>query len=51
MARLKDAMPGHGTFDDGAQDFMLGEGVSDDEVNAALAAFVVAQLEGGSGQG
>ena len=51
MARLKDAMPGHGTFDDGAQDFMLGEGVSDDEVNAALAAFVVAQLEGGPGQG
>ena len=35
-----------GAFDDGTQDFVLGDGVSDEEVNAALAAFVAAQLEG-----
>ncbi|GAB1406860.1 tryptophan--tRNA ligase [Thermomonas brevis] len=35
-----------GEIGDGASDFMLGEGVSDAEVNAALAAFVAAQLDG-----
>ncbi|QIL21574.1 tryptophan--tRNA ligase [Thermomonas sp. HDW16] len=35
-----------GEIGDGASDFALGEGVSDEEVNAALAAFVAAQLEG-----
>ena len=35
-----------GEIGDGASDFGLGEGVTDDEVNAALAAFVAAQLEG-----
>ena len=35
-----------GEIGDGASDFMLGEGVGDDDVNAALAAFVAAQLEG-----
>ena len=39
-----------GAFDDGTQDFVLGDGVSDEEVNAALAAFVAAQLEGVTGQ-
>ncbi len=36
-----------GEVGDGASDFMLGEGVSEAEVNAALSAFVAAQLEGG----
>ena len=35
-----------GEIGDGASDFALGEGVTDEEVNAALAAFVAAQLEG-----
>ncbi len=38
-----------GAFDDGTQDFVLGDGVNDEEVNAALAAFVAAQLEGTTG--
>ena len=36
-----------GEVGDGASDFMLGEGVGDAEVNAALAAFVAAQLDDG----
>jgi tryptophanyl-tRNA synthetase len=39
-----------GEIGDGASDFALGEGVDDDEVNAALAAFVAAQLEGEVGK-
>ena len=39
-----------GEIGDGASDFALGEGVSDEEVNAALAAFVAAQLEGEAGK-
>ncbi|MFT4180006.1 MAG: tryptophan--tRNA ligase [Thermomonas sp.] len=39
-----------GEVGDAASDFMLGEGVSDEEVNAALAAFVAAQLEGEAGK-
>ena len=39
-----------GEIGDGASDFALGDGVSDDEVNAALAAFVAAQLEGEAGK-
>ena len=39
-----------GEIGDGASDFALGEGVSDEEVNAALAAFVAAQLEGEGGK-
>ncbi len=39
-----------GEIGDGASDFSLGEGVSDEEVNAALAAFVAAQLEGEAGK-
>jgi tryptophanyl-tRNA synthetase len=35
-----------GEIGDGASDFALGDGVTDEEVNAALAAFVAAQLEG-----
>ena len=35
-----------GEIGDGASDFALGNGVSDEEVNTALAAFVAAQLEG-----
>ena len=35
-----------GEVGDGASDFMRGEGVTDAEVNAALSAFVAAQLEG-----
>ena len=35
-----------GTLESDQLDFSLGEGVSDDDVNAALAAFVAAQLEG-----
>ncbi len=38
-----------GEVGDGASDFMLGEGVGEDEVNAALAAFVAAQLDGEAG--
>ncbi len=38
-----------GALDDGTQDFVLGEGVSDEEVNAALAAFVASQLDGADG--
>jgi tryptophanyl-tRNA synthetase len=38
-----------GEIGDGASDFALGEGVSDEEVNAALAAFVAAQLDGEAG--
>ncbi|WP_256646179.1 tryptophan--tRNA ligase [Thermomonas paludicola] len=36
----------HGTLDADQPDFVLGEGVHSDEVNAALEAFVAAQLEG-----
>ena len=39
-----------GEIGDGASDFALGEGVSDEEVNAALAAFVAAQLDGEAGK-
>ena len=39
-----------GEIGDGGSDFSLGEGVSDEEVNAALAAFVAAQLEGEAGK-
>jgi len=39
-----------GEIGDGASDFSLGEGVTDEEVNAALAAFVAAQLEGEAGK-
>ena len=39
-----------GEVGDAASDFMLGEGVSEDEVNAALAMFVAAQLDGGAGK-
>jgi tryptophanyl-tRNA synthetase len=39
-----------GEIGDGASDFALGEGVGDEEVNAALAAFVAAQLEGEAGK-
>ena len=35
-----------GEVGDGASDFMLGEGVTEAEVNAALSAFVAAQLDG-----
>ncbi len=35
-----------GTVDSDQLDFSLGEGVSSEEVNAALAAFVAAQLDG-----
>ncbi len=38
-----------GEVGDVASDFMLGEGVAEDEVNAALSAFVAAQLEGTAG--
>jgi tryptophanyl-tRNA synthetase len=38
-----------GEIGDGASDFALGEGVTDEEVNAALAAFVAAQLDGEAG--
>ena len=38
-----------GEIGDGASDFMLGENVTDEDVNAALAAFVAAQLEGEAG--
>jgi len=51
IAQLKEIGPRQGTRDGDAADFMLGEGVSDDEVNAALAAFVAAQLDGEAGQG
>src|SRR5690606_33688533 len=39
-----------GEIGDAASDFRLGEGVTDEEVNAALAAFVSAQLEGAGGK-
>ena len=39
-----------GEIGDGASDFALGAGVSDEEVNAALAAFVAAQLDGEAGK-
>ncbi len=39
-----------GGIGDGAGDFSLGEGVTDEEVNVALAAFVAAQLEGEAGK-
>ncbi len=39
-----------GEIGDGASDFSLGEGVTDEEVNAALAAFVAAQLQGEAGK-
>ena len=39
-----------GEIGDAASDFRLGEGVTDEEVNAALAAFVAAQLEGEGGK-
>ncbi len=39
-----------GEIGDGSSDFSPGEGVSDEEVNAALAAFVAAQLEGEAGK-
>ncbi len=39
-----------GEIGDGASDFSLGEGVTDEEVNAALAAFVAAQLDGEAGK-
>ena len=39
-----------GEIGDGGSDFSLGEGVSDEEVNAALAAFVAAQLDGEAGK-
>ena len=39
-----------GEIGDGASDFALGDGVTDEEVNAALAAFVAAQLEGEAGK-
>ena len=35
-----------GEIGDAASDFALGEGVTDEEVNAALSAFVAAQLDG-----
>ena len=38
-----------GEVGDAASDFMLGDGVTEDEVNAALSAFVAAQLEGTAG--
>jgi tryptophanyl-tRNA synthetase len=38
-----------GEVGDAASDFMLGEGVTEDEVNAALVAFVAAQLDASSG--
>jgi tryptophanyl-tRNA synthetase len=38
-----------GALDSDQLDFSLGEGVSDEDVNAALAAFVAAQLEGEAG--
>ena len=39
-----------GEIGDGASEFSLGDGVTDEEVNAALAAFVAAQLDGESGK-
>jgi tryptophanyl-tRNA synthetase len=39
-----------GEVGDGASDFMRGEGITDAEVNAALAAFVAARLEGEAGK-
>ena len=39
-----------GEVGDGASDFSLGPGVTDEEVNAALAAFVAAQLDGEAGK-
>ena len=38
-----------GTLESDQLDFSLGEGVSDEDVNAALAAFVAAQLDGEAG--
>ncbi|WP_343231876.1 tryptophan--tRNA ligase [Thermomonas sp.] len=39
----------HGEIGDAQSDFRLGEGVTTEEVNAALAAFVAAQLDAGDG--
>ena len=49
IARLKVSNAKQGTLEGDQLDFSLGEGVSDDDVNAALAAFVAAQLEGEAG--
>ena len=49
IARLKVSNAKQGTLESDQLDFSLGEGVSDDDVNAALAAFVAAQLEGEAG--
>jgi len=46
IAQLKEIGPGQGTPGGDAAGFLLGEGVSDEEVNAALAAFVESQLDG-----
>ena len=40
----------HGEIGDAESDFRLGDGVTSDEVNAALAAFVAAQLDAGDGK-
>ena len=50
IARLKVGDAKQGEIGDGASDFALGDGVTDEEVNAALAAFVAAQLEGEAGK-
>ena len=45
MAAIKQ-----GEVGDAASDFQLGDGVTEDEVNAALAAFVAAALDGEGGK-
>jgi tryptophanyl-tRNA synthetase len=49
IAQLKVGKAKQGTLESDQLDFSLGEGVSDEDVNAALAAFVAAQLEGEAG--
>ncbi len=49
IAQLKEIAPTQGGLEGEAADFMLGDGVTDDDVNVALAAFVAAQLEGEAG--
>ena len=48
--RAGDVLIKQGEVGDDASDFMLGEGVTSAEVNAALAAFVAAALEGEGGK-
>jgi len=50
IAQLKIGEAKLGALESEQLDFSLGEGVSDEDVNAALAAFVAAQLEGEAGK-